>query len=57
MKAKEPKPSLDEIEMLPDAWERFEEAVKIVARHPPMHREGKPAAAPAKRRQSKSKES
>jgi hypothetical protein len=31
----------DEIELLPDAWERFEQAIKVVARAPPQHRKTK----------------
>jgi hypothetical protein len=27
-----------EVELEPDAWERFERAVKIVAKSPPLHR-------------------
>jgi hypothetical protein len=30
-----------EIELHPDAWERFERAVKIVAKSPPLHRTAK----------------
>jgi hypothetical protein len=30
--------SKDEIDLLPDAWERFERAVKIVAKAPPQHK-------------------
>jgi hypothetical protein len=29
----------DEIEAVPDAWERFERAVDIGVKTPPMHRE------------------
>jgi hypothetical protein len=32
-----------EIEFYPDAWERFERAVKVVVKAPPMHRTKKPA--------------
>jgi hypothetical protein len=28
-----------EIEFEPDAWQRFERAVKVVAKSPPQHRE------------------
>jgi hypothetical protein len=31
-----------EIELRPDAWERFERAVDIVAKSPPQHRTAKP---------------
>jgi hypothetical protein len=30
-----------EIELEPDAWERFERAVKVVAKSPPQHRSSK----------------
>ena len=34
---REPKPQTpDEVEMLPDAWERTERAMKIAARHAPV---------------------
>jgi hypothetical protein len=33
------KKAVDSIEMQPDAWERFERAVKVVAKSPPQHRE------------------
>lgn len=37
-----PKPiSGDDIELLPDAWERFEKAVDEVAKLPPQHRSAK----------------
>jgi hypothetical protein len=29
------------VELLPDAWERFEQAVKVVAESPPQHRTSK----------------
>jgi len=42
MKAK-PKPKSDEdIELIPDAWERFGEFVKRIARAGPQHRASKP---------------
>jgi hypothetical protein len=33
-----------EIELAPDAWERFESAIKVVAKSPPLHKtkEGNP---------------
>jgi hypothetical protein len=34
MKSKAPDPKIDEIELHPDGWERFERAVKAAARHP-----------------------
>jgi hypothetical protein len=43
----------DSIELEPDAWERFERAVDVVAKSPPQHREKpkktKPAKKPAKK--------
>jgi hypothetical protein len=35
---KDPKPVLspDDIELVPDAWDRFVRAVKTVAKHPPV---------------------
>ncbi len=38
MKSKPLSPDLDKIEMLPDAWERFQKAVVVSARAKPMHR-------------------
>jgi hypothetical protein len=35
MKAEKPQ-TPDDIELVPDAWERFKAAVKVVARHPPV---------------------
>jgi hypothetical protein len=32
------KPLKPEIEMQPDAWDRFERAVDVVAKSPPQHR-------------------
>jgi hypothetical protein len=44
-----------EIEFEPDAWERFERAVKIVAKSPPHHRaKQKPVSGVAKKRISDS---
>jgi hypothetical protein len=48
---KKPHPG-KEIELLPDAWERFERAVKIVAKSPPQHRT-KADKSPAKRKSKK----
>jgi hypothetical protein len=42
-----------EIELVPDAWKRFERAVDVVAKSPPQHRPDKrkkPAAKPAKKK-------
>lgn len=51
MKTEKPQ-TPDDIELIPDAWERFKRAVKIVAKHPPVEHPtgyGK-GAAKAKRR-------
>jgi hypothetical protein len=40
-----------EVELEPDAWERFERAVKVVAKSPPQHRVKKKAK--AKKRKKK----
>jgi hypothetical protein len=38
MKAENPELKPDDIELHPDAWERFIDAVKRVARHPPVEK-------------------
>jgi hypothetical protein len=43
---------IKEIELHPDAWERFEGAVKVVAKSPPQHRI-KPKAKKAKAKKAK----
>ncbi len=48
MKTKTPVLRLEDIELHPDAWERFERAARVVAKHAPMHRTPKPK--PIKRR-------
>jgi hypothetical protein len=57
MKTEKPPPNVDDIELVPDAWERFKEAVKVVARHPPVRhptdhgkQESKPKKPPANQR-------
>jgi len=35
------KPTSKEIELHPDAWNRFERAAAVVAKSPPQHREAK----------------
>jgi hypothetical protein len=47
----------DDIELVPDSWERFKEAVKIVAKHPPIDhptghgkQQSKPKKRPTRRR-------
>jgi len=52
MKTDKPIPNPDDIELVPDAWERFKEAVKVVARHPPIDHptgHGKQQSKPRKR--------
>ena len=46
--------SQPDVELEPDAWERFERAVKVVVKAPPQHREApkpKRKKASAKKRQ------
>ena len=38
MKAEKPGPNPDDIELHPDAWDRFVDAVKRVTRHPPVEK-------------------
>jgi len=38
MKDQKPALSPDDIELHPDAWERFVDAVKRVSRHPPVEK-------------------
>jgi hypothetical protein len=46
--------SKSEIELHPDAWERFERAVTTVAKAPPQHRKSaKPKAKPRKAAKTK----
>ena len=47
MKDKPLSPDLDKIELLPDAWERTERAVKAAARHAPIHQATKPQPHPS----------
>ena len=45
-------------EIVPDAWERFERAVNVVAKSPPQHRKAKPSRggkSGAKKRRSQKK--
>jgi hypothetical protein len=48
---KKPAP-VKEIEFHPDAWERFEHAVRTVAKSPPQHRVAKPLEDKAKKREA-----
>jgi hypothetical protein len=51
------KPKLDDL-LLPDAWERFERAVDVVAKSPPQHRmKPKPDRRVAESRKSDSTDS
>ena len=47
MKDKPISPELDKIEMLPDAWERTERAVRAGAKLGPMHQQPKGAPKPS----------
>ena len=38
MKAKKPDSKIDEIELVPDAWPRFERFIKQIAKAGPQHR-------------------
>jgi hypothetical protein len=44
-----------EIELFPDAWERFERATGVVSKSPPQHRVGKKTAAKKKAKTKKQK--
>jgi hypothetical protein len=53
MKSEKPPPKIEDIELIPDSWDRFVEAVKKVARHPPVDHptgHGKQQSKPRKRR-------
>jgi hypothetical protein len=47
MKDQKPVPKIDDIEELPDAWERFEKAFDAVMRAQPKPRVAKPKERPA----------
>jgi hypothetical protein len=51
MAAPKKKSAEKEIELEPDAWERFERVVKVVAKSPPQHR----VTAKAKKRKKKAR--
>jgi hypothetical protein len=38
MKTKKPDPKIDEIELVPDAWPRFEKFIRAIAKAGPQHR-------------------
>jgi hypothetical protein len=44
-----------EVEIEPDAWERFERAVKVVAKSPPQHRINKTKAGAIRKKKVKEK--
>jgi hypothetical protein len=50
-KSEKPPQTPDDIELVPDAWDRFVRAVKAVAKHPPVeHPTGHGKAAKPKKR-------
>jgi hypothetical protein len=49
MKDQKSAPNPDDIELHPDAWERFVDAVKRIARHPPIQQADIQAKPPPKR--------
>jgi hypothetical protein len=49
------KPSAKEIELYPDAWQRFERAAGVVAKSPPQHRVAKKKKTARKKTKPKSK--
>jgi len=53
--ADERKQKSSEIELEPDAWERFERAVKVVAKSPPQHKTKKAKDANPKDARTQSK--
>jgi hypothetical protein len=44
------KPDAKEVELHPDAWQRFERAAGVVAKSPPQHRLPKKRPAPKKKK-------
>jgi hypothetical protein len=44
------KRTIQEIELHPDGWQRFERAMKVVAKAPPQHRAAKPKVSRGKSR-------
>jgi hypothetical protein len=44
-----------EIELEPDAWQRFERAIDVVARSPPQHRTAKKKQSGTKKAKKKSR--
>jgi hypothetical protein len=53
--AKPPKTTRDEIELYPDAWDRFTEFVKRIAKAGPQHRQRKPKNGTTRRKRQKEK--
>jgi hypothetical protein len=45
-----------EIELFPDAWERFERAAKVVVKSPPQHRVAKKKKTVAKKHRLRKKD-
>jgi hypothetical protein len=52
---KKAKAETKEIELHPDAWERFERAADVVAKSPPQHRVAKKKRATTKKQALKAK--
>jgi hypothetical protein len=48
-------PKMKEIELEPDAWERFERAVGVVAKSPPQHRVKRKRKAKARKPRKKAR--
>lgn len=48
-----PKQKPEEIETVPDAWERFERAVDVALKTPPMHKEASKAEPKRKHKKEK----
>jgi hypothetical protein len=41
------------LELVPDAWQRFERAVDVVAKSPPQHRTKKPKSRKTRKKEAK----
>jgi hypothetical protein len=48
MKAEKPQ-TPDDIELVPDAWERFKRAVPVIARHKPDEKKPEPSKQPRRK--------
>jgi hypothetical protein len=53
--AKTPTKEVKELELAPDAWERFERAAGVVAKSPPQHRVAKQKKTATQKRRAKKK--